>query len=377
MLLASRRIRGYNPVNDLLNGEGVVAVTVLAFLLVFSIVVFVHELGHFTVAKLSGVRVEEFGFGYPPRLVRVARRGDTDYTINAIPIGGFVRVAGDENPDDPRSLTKKSAWTRAGFLVAGPVMNVVLAVVLFGASYMMGVLQPTVGPGVGIYDVAAGSPAAHAGLQLGDVVLSVDGQPVNSPEALQQMVNAHLDQEIALTVQRNGAQLPQPVRLVPRSEHPADEGAMGVRTGPPLTRAAYPFGQAIILGAERALGTVVMMVGGLAEMVRGQAPLDLAGPIGIAQATGEVIKSGFVQLVEWTAFLSVNLFIINLLPIPALDGGRLVFVALELVRGGRRVDPQKEGLVHLVGIVVLLGLFLIVSYFDVLRLVRGMQFPGP
>ena len=354
-----------------------VAVTVLAFLLVFSVVVFVHELGHFAVAKLAGVRVDEFGFGYPPRLLRVARRGDTEYTINAIPIGGFVRVAGDENPDDPRSLTRKSAWVRGAFLLAGPAMNVVLAVVLFAASYMMGVLEPTTGPGVGIYDVAAGSPAQRAGLRLGDVVLAVNGEPVNGPDVLQQMVNAHLDQELALTVRREGIQTPFVVHVVPRSEHPADQGAMGVRTGPPLTRAAYPLGQAVVLGAARAVGTVVMMVAGLAAMVRGLAPVDLAGPIGIAQATGEVIKSGFVQLVEWTAFLSVNLFIINLLPIPALDGGRLVFVGLELLRGGRRVDPRKEGLVHLVGIVVLLGLFVVVSYFDVLRLVQGVQFPGP
>lgn len=354
-----------------------VAVTIVAFLLVFSVVVFVHELGHFAVAKLSGVRVEEFGFGYPPRLLRIARRGDTEYTINAIPIGGFVRVAGDENPDDPRSLTKKSAWVRGAFLLAGPVMNVVLAVVLFAASYMMGVLEPTTGPGVGIYDVAAGSPAAGAGLRLGDVVLAVNQEPVNTPEALQQMINAHLDQEITLTVSREGARAPLVVHAMPRSDHPPDQGALGVHTGPPLRRAAYPAGQAIVLGAERALGTVVMMVAGLAAMVRGLAPVDLAGPIGIAQATGEVIKSGFVQVVEWTAFLSVNLFIINLLPIPALDGGRLVFVALELVRGGRRIDPRKEGLVHLVGIVVLLGLFLVVSYFDLLRLVQGVQFPGP
>lgn len=343
----------------------------------FSIVVFIHELGHFSIAKLAGVRVEEFGFGYPPRLLRIAKRGDTEYTINAIPIGGFVRVAGDEDPDDPRSLMKKSVWVRGGFLAAGPAMNVLLAVLLFGASYMMGVLQPVTGPGVGIYDVAAGSPAASAGLRLGDVILTVNDAPVDAPEALLQAVNAHLGQEITLTVRREGVELPQPVRVVPRPDPPANQGAMGVRTGPPLARRAYPFGRAMVLGAERALGTVVMMVDGLSEMIRGRAPLDLAGPIGIAQVTGQVVKTGFVQVVEWTAFLSVNLFIINLLPIPALDGGRLVFVGLELLRGGRRVDPRKEGLVHLVGIVVLLGLFLIVSYFDVLRLVRGMQLPGP
>jgi len=354
----------------------VIAVTILAFLFVFSVVIFVHELGHFAVAKLSGARVHEFGFGYPPRLLRIARRGDTEYTINAIPIGGFVRVAGDDAPDDPRSMARRSVWTRAAFLLAGPVMNVVLAVVLFAVSFMMGVLQPIGEPGAGIYDVAAGSPAALAGLRLGDVVLTVNGQPIDSPEALQNAVNAHLDEQVTLSVRRDGAAQPQTVRLVPRSVHPDDEGAMGVRTGPPLARVAYPPLQSLWLGVQRAIDTVLLMVGGLLAMVFGHAPLDLAGPIGIAQATGEVVRSGFVQVIEWTAFLSVNLFIINLLPIPALDGGRLAFIGLEIVRGGRRVDPQKEGLVHMIGIVALLALFLVVSYFDVTRLLQGVRLPG-
>ncbi len=354
-----------------------IAVTLVAFLIVFSLVVFIHELGHFTVAKLAGVRVEEFGFGYPPRLLRVARRGDTEYTINAIPIGGFVRVASDEDADDPRSLARRSAWLRGAFLLAGPVMNLVLAVALFGATFVMGVLQPAMDlPGVGIYNVAAGSPAAAAGLRLGDTVLAVDGEPVNSPEALQELASASAGHEIALTVQREGRLLPEPIRLVPRPNPPAGEGAMGVGTGPALMRRAYPLFQSLALGLQRALDTVLLMVGGLAAMLRGLAPVDLAGPIGIAQATGEVVKSGFVQVVEWTAFLSVNLFILNLLPVPALDGGRLVFVGLEIVRGGRRVDPRKEGLVHMIGIVVLLGLFLVVSYFDVVRLVRGAGLLG-
>lgn len=355
----------------------VAVATILAFVIVFSIVVFIHELGHFSVAKLAGVRVEEFGFGFPPRLLRLGRRGDTEYTINAIPIGGFVRVVSDDNPDDPRSLARKSAWVRGAFLLAGPAMNVVLAALLFAASFMMGVLQPAMDkPGVGIYEVAAGSPAATAGLRLGDVILAVNGEPVNTPEALVKVINAHLGEEVALTVEREGAELAAPVRLVPRPNPPPNEGAMGVRTGPALERSRYPLGRALLLGLQRTLDTVLLMLGGLAAMVRGQAPVDLAGPIGIAQATGQVVRSGLVQVVEWTGFLSVNLFILNLLPIPALDGGRLIFVGLELLRGGRRVDPQKEGLVHMVGIVVLLGLFLVVSYFDLIRLVQGVQLPG-
>jgi len=199
---------------------------------------------------------------------------------------------------------------------------------------------------------------------------------VNTPEALQEAVNARAGREVVLTVQRQGVQL-EPIRLVPRTSPPPSEGAMGVSTGPALTRLAYPFFQSLWLGLQRAVNTVLLMVGGLVAMVRGLAPVDLAGPVGIAQATGQVVRSGFVEVVEWTAFLSVNLFILNLLPVPALDGGRLLFIGLELIRGGRRVDPRKEGLVHMLGIMLLLGLFLVVTYSDVMRLVRGVQFPGP
>ncbi|MDI7274360.1 MAG: RIP metalloprotease RseP [Anaerolineae bacterium] len=352
-------------------------VTILAFALIFSAVVFVHELGHFVVAKLAGVRVDEFGIGYPPRLLRLGKRGDTEYTINAIPIGGFVRVLGDETPEDPRSLARKGPWLRGAFLVAGPAMNVALAVVLFATSLTLGVLTPVGGPGMGVYAVAPGSPAAKAGLRVGDTILEVDGTPVNSVASLHAVVAVRLDREIALKVSRNGEVLAEAVRLVPRSVHPQGQGAMGIAIGEPLGRIAYPPWEALWLGLQRTGWTVLSIIGGLVAMVRGYIPADLTGPIGIAQMTAEVARSGAVQLVEWTAFLSINLFIINLLPIPALDGGRLVFVALEIVRRGRRIDPRKEGFVHFVGIVLLLALFLVISYFDLVRIVQGTPLPGP
>jgi len=352
-------------------------VSFVAFVAVFSLVVFVHELGHFLVAKLAGVRVDEFGFGYPPRLLRIAKWGGTEYTINAIPIGGFVRVAGEQDTSDPGSMAQKSPWVRGAFLLAGPTMNVVLATLLFGLSFMMGVFVPVKGPGVGVYAVAPGSPAAQAGLQTGDTILRVDGQEVNTVQDLQKAVNARLDREVALTVRRNGQVLSDPIKLTPRSIHPNDEGPMGIASGDPLDRVTYPIWQAAWLGLQRAVWTVLSIIGGLVAMVRGRIAPDLAGPIGIAQMTAQIAKSGFVQLVEWTAFLSVNLFILNLLPIPALDGGRLIFVGLEILRGGRRVDPRKEGIVHLVGIVLLLTLFVIVSYFDVIRLVQGAPLVNP
>lgn len=352
--------------------------TILAFVAIFSAVVFVHELGHFLVAKLAGVRVDEFGFGYPPRLLRIARLGHTDYTINAIPIGGFVRVAGDENPSDPGSMARRSPWLRGAFLVAGPAMNLVLAAVLLGVTFVTGVLTPVDGAaGVGVYGVAPGSPAAVAGLRVGDNILSVDGEPVSSVTDLRQLINARLDREVALVVSRDGAVLAEPLRLVPRSQPPEDEGPIGIATGAPLGKVSFPPWQAAWMGLLRALDFVLRIVGGLVLMVRGQMAPDLTGPIGIAHITGEMARSGLAQLMEWTAFLSVNLFIINLLPFPALDGGRLVFVGLEIVRRGRRVDPKKEGLVHFVGIVLMLALFFVISYFDLVRLAQGAPLIGP
>lgn len=351
-------------------------ITILAFVLIFSLVIFVHELGHFLVAKRSGARVEEFGLGYPPRLVRIAKRGDTEITLNAIPIGGFVRVAGDEDPSDPRSMARRSPWVRAAFLVAGPAMNVALAVALFSASFVIGIHVPVDGPGVGIYQVVPGSPAALAGLKVGDTILKIDGEPTDSVSELQALIDARLDQQVALQVRRDGKVLAEPVLLVPCSDHPEDQGAMGVAIDAPWGKVSYPIWKALWLGLQQVGWTVWMIIGGLVAMVRGQIPADLTGPIGIAQMTAQVAKSGLAQLLEWTAFLSVNLCILNLLPVPALDGGRLLFVALEIIRGGRRIDPQKEGLVHLVGIIVLLGMFLVVSYFDVVRVVQGSPLPG-
>lgn len=345
--------------------------TIVAFLVIFSLVIFVHELGHFSVAKLSGARVQEFGFGYPPRLWRIAKRGDTEYTINAIPIGGFVRVLADDEPDNPDSMSRRSPWVRGAFLIAGPAMNLVLAVLLFGASFALGVLSPVEGPGVGIYGVAPSSPAASANLQVGDTILMMDGEPVNSVEDLQEMVKPRLDQEVALQIRRDGKTLPEPVVVVPRSDAPEGQGAIGIEIGDPIAKVRYPVWQSVWLGLQQAGWTVLAIVGGLVDMVRGLVPADLTGPIGLAQMTAQVAKSGMSQLMEWTAFVSVNLFILNLLPIPALDGGRLVFVAIEVLRRGRRIAPQKEGFVHLVGLVLLLGVFLVISYFDLVRVVQG------
>ena len=198
--------------------------TIIAFLLVFSLLVFVHELGHFTVAKLTGIRVEEFGFGYPPRLLTIARRGDTEYTLNAIPFGGFVRMLGEEDPSHPDSFASKNMLVRAADLLAGSLMNIVLAVLLFIGIGLVGFDIPT--GSVAIVGVAPGSPAAGAGLQEGDTILSIDGLIVRNTYELSRHTTDRLGEEVTLSIKRGEDTMP--VRLTPRREPPANEGAMGV-----------------------------------------------------------------------------------------------------------------------------------------------------
>ena len=351
--------------------------TIIAFLLVFSLLVFVHELGHFTVAKLTGIRVEEFGLGYPPRLLTIARRGDTEYTINAIPFGGFVRMLGEEDPSQTDSFAAKSKLARTGTLLAGPLMNIVLAFVLFIGVGLIGFDIPI--GSVAIIGVAPGSPAAEAGLQEGDTMLSIDGLTVRNTYELSRYTSERLGEEVTLSVKRGEETLP--VRLTPRQEPPANEGAMGVMiqtvdiVGADKLR--YSLWEAIPMAGRMIVGVIAAIFSGLAGMIQGVIAPDIAGPIGIAAVTGEVAKAGLIALTQFTAFLSIQLAIFNLLPFPGLDGGRLAFIALEALRGGKRVAPEKEGLFHLVGLAILIGLMLIVSYQDVARLLSGQPILSP
>jgi len=351
--------------------------TIIAFLLVLSLLVFVHEFGHFIVAKLTGIKVEEFGFGYPPRILTIARRGGTEYTLNAIPFGGFVRMLGEEDPSHPDSFAAKSKLTRAAALLAGPAMNMLLAIALFAAMFAIGFSAPIEGAGAVIYWVEPDSPAARAGLQVGDTILQIDDVVLQETIDLRECVTRKAGEEITLIVRRGGEVLPTPLRLTPRVNPPEGQGAMGVRYGPPLAKVSYPWWQAILLGFRHVFALLGAMFMFLVEMLRGVMVLEVAGPIGIAQIIGESVKSGLVDLIDRTASLSVSLAIFNLIPFPALDGGRLAFIALEALRRGKRVAPEKEGLIHLVGLAILIGLMLVVSYNDIVRLLSGQPILPP
>ena len=343
---------------------------IIPFLAVLGPLVFVHELGHFIVAKLGGIRIEEFGLGYPPRLLRLAKIGTTEYTLNLLPLGGFVRMVGEEDPSAPGSFASKSKKVRAATLIAGPAMNIILAGFLFAITLMAGAPTPVEGPGAGIYGVMPGSPAAEAGLQVGDTIIKVNDHVVAGPEDLKAYTSAHVGERVALTIRRNGEILPEPIYLTPRASPPPGEGPMGIMINYPLKIVSYPWYQALPMGFVQAFRLMGFMLGGLVDIVRGALAPEVAGPLGIAQLTAEVAQTGVIRLVELAAFLSVNLALINLLPFPALDGGRLLFVAIEAVRR-RRVDPAKEHLVHLIGLVVLISLIIVISYFDLVRWISG------
>lgn len=345
--------------------------TLPVFFAVFILLVFVHEAGHFFVAKAAKVKVHEFGFGYPPRLIGV-KRGETEYSINAVPLGGFVRLAGEEDPREQGSLAGKSAPIRFAVLIAGSAMHVLLAIIIFTTLFMVPTSVVTGGEQVQIKQVITGSPAEAAGIQAGDIVVRADGQPVIGFEDLKNAVDAHQGTEITLDLLREGAEVQ--VQVTPRLDPPPGQGAMGISYGWAVLHTetqSYPFWQAVPKAVSYTFTIPVLLKDGIVQMIEQRDLSGLGGPVGIAQATGEVANMGVAPLFNWIGVLAMMLAVMNLLPIPALDGGRLLLLAIEVVRRGKRIAPEKEKLVHLIGFALLLMLVLVATYNDILRIIEG------
>jgi regulator of sigma E protease len=346
---------------------------------ILGVLVFVHELGHFLTARRVGIRVLEFGFGFPPRLFAI-RRGGVDYSINLIFLGGFCKLLG-ENGDssDPDSFPAKKPWQRILVLLAGSLMNVVLAIVIFIGLGLVG--EPTHAGEVTITGVTQETPAQLAGLQNGDIILAIDGQRVETTAALHDATQATLGKTTTLQIRRGDSETQ--VSLVPRPNPPEGQGAMGIQItveNAHVVNVRHSLVDSVLLGFQRSAEVFVLVVYGIVATVQGAIAPDFAGPIGMSQLTAEVVtKTGggwlaAVTLLQFTALLSINLCIINVLPLPALDGGRIVFVLIEALRGGRKIAPQKEGYIHFLGIMALFALMIFISYFDVLRLFSDRSF---
>jgi regulator of sigma E protease len=345
-------------------------ITLVSFLGVLVVLILAHEVGHFVTAKASGVKVEEFGIGFPPRLVSI-KKGETRYSLNAVPLGGFVKMAGEEDPKVPGSLASKGIGTRLLVLSAGSLMNFLLPLLLFSVAFM--VPHDVVSGQVLVEEVASSSPATQAGIVPGDIILSVEGKPVYSVGDLQRYIQLNLGREISLGVKHEDSSTDD-FQIIPRWQPPEGQGAIGVAVitlSPTVIRQHYPFWQAIPMGVGECIETFVLFKNGIISMFVGTAPAVVTGPIGIAQLTGEVAKAGLSPLLEFASFLSINLAIINILPLPALDGGRLVFVLLEWMRRGKRVPARVEGFIHMVGFALLIALVMAVTYQDIIRIISG------
>ncbi len=299
---------------------------------------------------------------------------DMIYSVNWLPLGGFVRLSGENNPAAPRSLARRGLGQRAVVLAAGSAMNAIFPIVVFAIMFMIPHTE-LVGGTVEITRVAPGSPAETAGLQAGDRLVQIGDAPLQSPQDLPREVRLSAGSEMVWVIEREGQQ--QVAQVTPRVDPPAGQGAVGIgftvvdqqeerRVEPPWTAAR--------MGVTRTWDTVELMGREISGWFGGGRGPELSGPIGIAQITGEVTRQGGWQ--GWAlvaVLLSINLAILNILPIPMLDGGRLLFVFIEWIRGGKRVPSEKEGLVHLIGFIALMALVVAISANDILRLIRGIS----
>jgi regulator of sigma E protease len=348
-----------------------VFLTILAFLGVLAVVIVAHELGHFATAKACGIKVEEFGLGYPPRLFGI-KRGETVYSLNIIPLGGFTKMAGEEDPNVERSLASKGVGTRLLVLSAGSLMNAILPFLLLSIAF---IVPHDVWIGdVVVEEVSTNSPAELAGIEAGDIIISANGKEINNTSDLSRYIQLNLGGELDLLLEHSdGSQ--EEVTLSPRWRPPEGEGAIGagvITKDPVVESQSEPFWRAIPLGIGQTVETMVLFKNAILSLFIGTADVGgVAGPVGIAQITGEVAKAGISPLLEWTAFFSLNLAILNLLPLPALDGGRIAFVLLEWVRRGKRISPKREGLVHFIGFALLMAFILAVTFQDIMRIISG------
>jgi len=347
-----------------------VLITIITFVIILVILVIAHELGHFLTAKARGVGVIEFGIGFPPRIWGI-KKGETIYSINALPLGGFVKLAGEEDPKIERSLAGKGYGTRILVLAAGSLVNILLPLVLFSIAFMIP-HNIYIAP-VTIEEVAPNSPAAIAGIEPGDRILSVNGETINNSGDMRRLIQLNLGKEISITLEHASGQQAT-VDVIPRWKPPAGQGSVGILMAasaepPVLISKSEPIWRAVPLGFKECYETLVIFKNEIINWVIGATSPQVTGVVGMAQLTGEVAKAGFSPLLEFAAFISINLGIVNLLPLPALDGGRIVFVLLEIIRRGKRITPRVEGLVHLVGFAILIGLMLVVTYGDISKII--------
>ncbi|MBW6440865.1 RIP metalloprotease RseP [Patescibacteria group bacterium] len=358
--------------------------TIIIFLLVLGVIVFIHELGHFLMAKFYGVKVEEFGIGFPPKIFGF-KKGETEYTLNWIPLGGFVKIVGEDGEDknDPRSFASKSIGKRFQIISAGVIMNFFMAFVIFSFIFMAGSPMNIEGEDlstaksvgnvqVRITNVLEGTPAADVGLEIGDTVLKAGDYEINEIEDLQNYTKQNLGENIILTISRGEEIIEK--EIVPRKEYAEGEGAMGVSLVKTAVVKFSPL-EAIKRGFEWTAFLTVYIIKAFVAIITGQVAVEVSGPIGIAAKTGQAASLGFIAILNFIALISVNLAIINALPFPALDGGRLLFLIIEKIKGSP-IKQEWEAKANNFGFLLLMGLMVVVTFQDLWELDVWGKFVG-
>ena len=353
--------------------------TALSFIFVLGVLIFFHELGHFLVAKRVGIRVERFSIGFPPYLFS-RRKGDTVYSVGVIPLGGFVKMAG-ENPDEASSgsadeFMAKSVRQRAAVIFAGPLMNYLLAIFILVAVYLLSGIPYSDPERILIGEVVKGSPAEAAGLKPDDQVVTVNREPVTEFEAMRRLVNAAVEKPVEVTWLRAGDTLTQTI-VTRRAEIPNADGGLDTVGEIGVVEKVIGYERYGVLESFKNgfVTTHVILyetVKFVKQLIFGQVSARmLGGPLFIAQQSGKEARRGASRLFFFIALLSVNLAVLNVLPIPVLDGGHLIFLLVEAIKGSP-LSMRARVLAQQIGMVAILGLIVFVTYNDVLRLIRGM-----
>jgi len=352
--------------------------TIIAFVLILGLLILVHELGHFITAIKTGVDVEEFGIGFPPKMFSI-KKGDVVYSINWIPIGGFVKIRGESGGDanDPKSFASQRTWKKSLILSAGVLMNFLLAFVLLSVGFMAGLpqsidentpLHKVTNREVMIAEVLKDSPADQAGIEMGDQIISLNGKPYTESEAVYEEVEKNADSEISIIVDRRGDKMEFDV--TPEQIEGYEDRLLGISmvdTGV----IKYNFFESIWQGLLttglliwRVLEAFGSMIASL--FTDGKLAAEVSGPVGVAVITGQIVKMVWLQVLQFTAVLSINLGIINILPFPALDGGRLLFVLAEAVTR-KKLSEKVENIIHNSGFLLLIVLLIVVTFRDINR----------
>lgn len=330
--------------------------TIVYAIIIFCLLIFVHEFGHFIVAKAVGIRVNEFALGMGPLLFHFTK-GETEYSLRALPIGGYCKMEGeDEESEDVAAFNNKPFWAKALVVAAGSVMNLLLAVIIL-AMIFFAVGTPT----NSIKDVAPDNPAYIAGLKSGDEIISIDGKAIEEWQDITEAITSSKRDTIAITVDRDGQQLSFESGVAI-----AEDGRRVIGITPAYAKNPV---KAVALGAQSTVEMGVKMVEVIGQLFTGEVSTkSLTGPVGIVYIVGDTAKMGITYLAQLTALISLNLAIVNLLPFPALDGGRLLFMVIRLFTG-KAISDETEGKIHFVGILLLFGLMIYITFQDVGRFI--------